>query len=180
MKSAQLFDIAGVSDENDEWYTPAWVFESLMVNFDLDPCSPGAPPSRVPAKRHLTKADNGLSATWQGCVWLNPPFSSKERWLKRMLEHDNGIALIPARTDSKWLQSCMESSQALLFLPGRLNFERASSATHGPTSHGRPPFGLLLAAYGDRMADALLDSKLVGVRAKVWKPTSSSVSESNE
>jgi hypothetical protein len=45
----------GIEDESDEWYTPAWVFRALGVEFDLDPCSPGAPPSSVPAKRHITK-----------------------------------------------------------------------------------------------------------------------------
>lgn len=59
MNSAALFDIAGVSNENDEWYTPSWFFRVLGVEFDLDPCSPGAPPSSVPARRHLTKVESG-------------------------------------------------------------------------------------------------------------------------
>ncbi len=80
MKSHALFETAGVSNENDEWYTPSWFFKALGVSFDLDPCSPGAPPSNVTAARHLTKADNGLSAQWSGHVWLNPPFSSKRDW----------------------------------------------------------------------------------------------------
>src|SRR5579859_2487232 len=74
--SEPMFDPAGISDESDEWYTPPWMFSALGVEFDLDPCSPGAPPSNVPAKQHLTKLDNGLQAGWHGSVWLNPPFSS--------------------------------------------------------------------------------------------------------
>lgn len=37
MKSAALFDIAGISNENDEWYTPSWMFAALSIEFDLDP-----------------------------------------------------------------------------------------------------------------------------------------------
>lgn len=165
-----MFDIAGVSNENDEWYTPSWMFRALRVEFDLDPCSPGAPPSSVPATHHLTKADNGLTAEWRGTVWLNPPFSSKRPWYERLVAHGNGIALMPARTETHDLQTYMSAAQALLFLRGRIYFERG----HRPGGNGvggtvtTPPFGIVLCAYGEAMADALLASELLGVRTKVW------------
>lgn len=168
MKSGALFDIAGVSHENDEWYTPSWLFRALNVEFDMDPCSPGAPPSSVPAKRHLTKADNGLTADWLGSIWLNPPFSSKRPWYERLVKHGNGIALMPARTETHDLQTYMSAADALLFLRGRIYFERG----HRPGANGggvttTPPFGIALCAYGAPMAAALLDSELMGVRASV-------------
>lgn len=163
-----LVEPAGISNENDEWYTPSWLFHALGVEFDLDPCSPGAPPSSVPAKRHLTKIDNGLAAEWHGSVWLNPPFSHKRAWYERLLAHANGIALMPARTETHDLQVYMQAAQALLFIRGRIYFERG----HRPGANGNgavttPPFGIVLCAYSDAMAAALLDSKLLGVRARV-------------
>lgn len=170
MKTAAMFDIAGVSNETDEWYTPSWMFRALSIEFDLDPCSPGAPPSSVPAKTHLTKADNGLTADWVGSVWLNPPFSSKRAWYDRMVVHGHGIALMPARTETHDLQSFMNAAQALLFLRGRIYFERGSrpggNGVDGVTTS--PPFGIVLCAYGEEMGDRLLNSKLLGVRTKVW------------
>lgn len=169
MKSEALFDIAGVSDETDEWYTPSWMFTAIAHDFDMDPCSPGVPPSSVPAKRHLTKAENGLTAEWSGSVWLNPPFSSKRQWYERMLDHGDGIALMPGRPETMDLQTYMNAAQALLFMRGRIYFERG----HRPGGNGTggvittPPFGIILCAYGDRMAEVLLKSKLLGVRAKV-------------
>lgn len=164
-----MFESAGISNENDEWYTPGWVFLAIGVEFDLDPCSPGAPPSSVPARRHLTKADNGLSATWAGSVWLNPPFSSKRKWYEKLVAHGDGIALMPARTETHDLQDYMQAASALLFLKGRIYFERGSkpgaNGLNGVTS--TPPFGIVLCAYGDRMADALINSELKGVRARV-------------
>jgi hypothetical protein len=165
-----MFDIAGVSNDTDEWYTPSWVFRALRMEFDLDPCSPGAPPSTVPAKRHLTKEDNGLAAEWLGSVWLNPPFSGKRAWYERMLMHANGIALLPARTETLDLQRYMSAADALLFLRGRIYFERGTrpggNGVGGVTTS--PPFGIVLCAYGEAMATALLDSDLLGVRAKVF------------
>lgn len=164
-----MFDSAGISDESDEWYTPSWLFEALDVEFDMDPCSPGVPPSCVPAARHLTKDDNGLAAKWTGRVWLNPPFSCKSLWYDRMLAHRNGISLMPSRTETHDLQAYMSAADALLFLRGRIYFERGSrpgaNANNGVTSS--PPFGIVLCAYGDDMAKALLESKLLGVRTKV-------------
>lgn len=126
------------------------------------------PPSSVPAKRHLTKIDNGLAAEWHGSVWLNPPFSHKRAWYERLLAHANGIALMPARTETHDLQVYMQAAQALLFIRGRIYFERG----HRPGANGNgavttPPFGIVLCAYSDAMAAALLDSKLLGVRARV-------------
>jgi hypothetical protein len=171
VKSAALFDIAGISHENDEWYTPSWMFRALSIEFDLDPCSPGSPPSSCPAKRHLTKADNGLTADWSGSVWVNPPFSGKRPWYDRLLIHGDGIALMPARPETHDLQTYMQAANAILFLRGRIYFERGSrpggNGTGGVTT--TPPFGIVLCAYGDRMAKALLDSRLLGVRMKVMQ-----------
>lgn len=179
MKSEALFDAAGISNENDEWYTPSWLFKALGVKFDLDPCSPGAPPSTVPAARHLTKAENGLTAEWSGSVWLNPPFSGKRPWYERMVKHGDGIALMPARTETNDLQVYMEAARALLFLKGRIYFERGSrpggNGVGGVTT--TPPFGIVLCAYGTHMAIALLNSGLLGVRSQVWRPMTQSAKE---
>jgi hypothetical protein len=163
-----MFERAGISNENDEWYSPSWFWPALGFVFDLDPCSPGAPPSTVPAKRHLTKEDNGLAAEWAGSVWLNPPFSSKRPWYERLVEHGNGIALMPNRTETHDLQTYMQAADALLFLRGRIYFERGHRP--GGNGHGStttPPFGIVLCAYGAELAAVLLSSKLLGVRAEV-------------
>lgn len=166
--SAVLFESAGISNENDEWYTPSWLFKALNVEFDLDPCSPGAPPSSVPAKRHLTKVENGLQAEWAGSVWLNPPFSSKRDWYERIVEHGNGIALMPARTETHDFQDYMNAANALLFMKGRIYFERGTRpGANGNGITTTPPFGIVLCAYGEKMAEFLLKSSLQGVRAKV-------------
>lgn len=116
--------------------------------------------------------ENGLEAEWSGSVWLNPPFSSKRQWYERLVEHGNGIALMPSRTETLDLQNYMSSADALLFLRGRIYFERG----HRPGANGNgatttPPFGIVLCAYGATLADALLRSQLLGVRAQVVHST---------
>lgn len=86
--------------QKDEWLTPPNIIRSLGV-FDLDPCSPINRPWDT-AINHLTILDDGLSKEWEGRVWLNPPYGNETRkWLKKLAEHGNGIALIFARTETK-------------------------------------------------------------------------------
>jgi len=162
-----LIDSAGVSEQNDEWYTPSWLFDAMGHTFDIDPCSPGSPPSTVTAKKHLTKEANGLNAEWSGSVWLNPPFSSKRLWYERLIEHGNGIALMPNRTETFDLQAYMQAADALLFMKGRIYFERGSRPG-GNTKRQTttPPFGIVLCAYGDEMKEVLLSSRIQGVRCE--------------
>lgn len=163
----QWLEPHGISIESDEWYTPSWVFEALAVEFDLDPCSPGAPPSTVPARKLFTKADNGLAREWSGSVWLNPPFSSKRAWYERLLAHGDGIALMPAKTETHDLQLYMGAADLLIFVKGRIYFERGSrpggNGVGGITT--TPPFGIVLCAYGGRMTEVLRGSRIQGMRA---------------
>lgn len=64
---------------SDEWYTPARVFHALGTVFDLDVAAPAGGAPHVPCRRYLTKADDGLTAPWSGCVWMNPPFGGAQR-----------------------------------------------------------------------------------------------------
>src|SRR2546423_1714623 len=81
-----------------EWYTPPWLFGALGLTFDLDPCSPVEGPV-TPAKRHLTRLDDGLVAPWEGRVWLNPPYGAElPKWIGRLADHGDGVALVLSRT----------------------------------------------------------------------------------
>lgn len=87
--------------KTDEWLTPPDILARLGM-FDLDPCAPVL--ARRPwsiAAHHFTVEDDGLSCEWHGRVWMNPPFGREAvKWMRRMKRHGNGIALIPARTET--------------------------------------------------------------------------------
>ena len=83
----------------NEWLTPPeWIH--ALGPFDLDPCAPIECPWPT-AARHYTMLDNGLMQPWEGFVWCNPPYGrSTAKWLQRMADHGNGIALTFARTET--------------------------------------------------------------------------------
>ncbi|WP_306017579.1 DNA N-6-adenine-methyltransferase [Oceanicaulis sp. MMSF_3324] len=143
---------------SDTWLTPPALLDALGP-FDLDPCTPPDMPWRTAAHRY-TPADDGLACDWFGRVWLNPPYGrAVGDWLARMAAHDQGTALIFARTETEaFFRHVWEGASALLFLEGRLHFhtgdgERASANAGAPS---------VLAAYGADDVDRLAASGLAG------------------
>lgn len=142
---------------SDDWYTPPAYFEALGLTFDLDPCSPG-PGHWVPARAVLTKANDGLSQPWRGMVFMNPPFGGRNGqvpWLRRFIEHGNGIAIVAARTSAAWFQDIVPSAHAMLFPRGKTKFIRPDG------SIGKSPgTGIVMLAMGTVPCGALKESGL--------------------
>ena len=111
-------------NESIEWYTPREIFTGLNLEFDLDPCSPGADTVPwVPALRHLTRAEDGLNAHWEGRVWMNPPYGTDtQKWFRHLALAGNGIGLVFARTDTRWFHEFAPSADAICFIKGRIQF----------------------------------------------------------
>jgi hypothetical protein len=100
---------------SSEWFTPPSIFEVLGLEFDLDPCSPG------PGHWIYTVEDDGLAQPWDGLVFMNPPFGGRNGhvpWLKRFLEHGNGIAIVRAYTSSAWFNENAVRAELMLFPRG--------------------------------------------------------------
>ena len=136
-----------------EWYTPKWIFDELAIAFDLDPCSPHDMESEVPAKVKYTIFDDGLSQDWGGTVWLNPPYGkSTPFWIRRMIDHNDGIALVFSRTDAAWCQEAMKSCTSMLFLSGRIQFIAGKENQH---KKSRSAAGTVMFAFGDESSEAL-------------------------
>lgn len=141
----------------DEWLTPQYIVQALG-EFDLDPCSPINRPWNT-AKKHYTVLDNGLVQPWEGRVWMNPPYGNQTTlWMQKMAEHNNGIALIFARTETKsYFPWVWNYGHSFMFLQGRLSFHHVDG-TKGDTA-GSPS---VLIAYGANNTEALKRSGLKG------------------
>jgi len=155
---------ASHSGGTDEWLTPPAIIDALRP-FDLDPCAPVKRPWET-AAHHFTIEDDGLSRPWEGRVWLNPPYGNETgKWLARLADHGNGIALIYARTETKtFFDHVWSRADALLFLKGRLSFHRHDGSI-GPN----PGAASVLIAYGKANAACLAVCKLPGVYVVGWR-----------
>jgi hypothetical protein len=147
-----LFPMPQESRTSDDYWTPKWVFDALGIDFDLDvACPPGGPPF-TPARAWYTQETDGLASPWDGRVWMNPPFSNANPWVKKFINHKNGIALTVVGK-SAWCDTLWDTADGILILPRSMKFEQG--AIFLPT---------MLSAYGKECLEALKKSNIGRVR----------------
>lgn len=139
------------------WLTPPDILAKLGT-FDLDPCAAPSPRPWATAKRHIELPECGLSTTWHGRVWCNPPFGSEaEPFIRRMADHGNGIALLPARTETAlWFDHVWGRASGVLFLRSRPHFH-SPDGQRAKFNSGAP---IALIAYSETDALVLRDCGL--------------------
>ena len=139
------------------WLTPPEIVRALG-HFDLDPCSEEVMPWKI-ADHKFTEKDDALSQQWFGRVFMNPPYGPKlGKFLGKLSEYGNGIALVFARTETRaFFDHVWPKADAIMFLKGRVKFYRPDG-TQGQSS-GSPS---CLIAYGEENVKALYDSGLEG------------------
>jgi hypothetical protein len=141
----------------DSWITPKNIIDALGP-FNLDPCQ-CTPQPWACAENAFTVDQDGLSRTWYGRVWLNPPYSEAWKWMERLADHDRGTALIFARTETEgFVQQVWKRATAVMFLHGRLFFHKPD----GSRAKGNSGGPSCLVAYGHEDARRLKTSGLAG------------------
>ena len=120
------------SSDTPEHYTPTEILQAVVAclgTIDLDPCSNSHDAPNVPATRHYTAADDGLSQFWHGKVFMNPPYGREiAKWVDKLVtEYEaermtEAIALVPARTDTDWWDRLVNGYRLICFVHGRLTF----------------------------------------------------------
>lgn len=150
----------GGKSATDEWYTPPYIIKPLG-SFDLDPATcEKAISINQSAKNYYTVEDNGLHKEWFGRVWLNPPYSNPliKQFIKKLSDHNNGIALVSNRCASAWFQDyVLSKAHSILFLRKRISFFNEKGVLVG-----RPGCGSVLIAYGEQNTTSLSYSGLEG------------------
>ena len=127
-----------------EWLTPlSIIIATLLVlkRIDLDPCSNTGTPN-IPARKHFTVADDGLTRPWSGRLYVNPPYGREigpwVRRLKSQYERGNvcqAIALLPSRTETAWFRA-QSLDQIGLPSNGAIQFNGRQCATLEVRKHG--------------------------------------------
>ena len=138
--------------------TPRWIIDALGP-FDLDPCAAYPRPWDCARRNWPEFSHDGLSGTWEGFVWLNPPFHRYRvaAWIEKLAAHNHGIALLHARTETAWFKPVWRSASALLFLDRRLTFCKpdgtpCTTLRGEPANSGAPP---VLVAFGKEAKERL-------------------------
>ena len=132
--------------ESDEAYTidsDAYPVIRLVTDFfggiGLDPTA--NPQKTIPARHHMTKADNSLDKSWKGKggVYMNPPYSCADVFVQKMVEEylqghvPGAISLLLSTTvcSKKTGPLVQETASAQCWIHGRLRFRYGTEARMG-------------------------------------------------
>lgn len=88
----------------DTWGTPREAFRELHAEFGFTVDAAALSHNAKPA-RYWSPREDGLRQPWDGeRVWLNPPYSNLEPWLRKAAERRAEVAvlLLPVRTGTDW------------------------------------------------------------------------------
>lgn len=149
------------SSKDDRWYTPVPIVEAARIvlgPIDLDPASDLFGNSRVRAARFYTEHDDGLSQTWAGIIFLNPPGgvqvdprgTSKKTvsrpglfWRELMTTRDAGrlshaiyVAFSLEQISNTQAKGCASCADFTVCIPSkRLRFDRPGGLPGAAPSH---------------------------------------------
>lgn len=129
IRTTHVSHATGVS----EWYTPEEYITAarvVMGSIDVDPASSEIANRTVRAERYYTKEEDGLKQSWNGNVWLNPPYSQPvvsnfcnllvEKY--RQKEVKQACVFLNNATDTIFIQNLFRYCQAICLVKGRVAF----------------------------------------------------------
>ncbi len=134
---------AMTSSKSDEWFTPPEYMAAarkVLGAIDLDPASCKAANKVIKAERFYNT--DGLSKTWKGRVWLNPPYGDEgPRFVAKLLKEfkegrvSEALLLINSHcTDAKWFRPladylmCFTNHRTPFWTPDK---DEVGGSTHG-------------------------------------------------
>lgn len=149
--------------KNDKLRTPDYIIRALG-KIDLDPCA-GEFTNIGKFNWRGGRSENGLENDWFGFVYCNPPFSEKERWIEKMIQHNNGILILPERGSSPWFGPLAEACGKYFVIGKKINFDGGSSSNN---------VGSVLFPFGREAVKRIERSELPGhfVSVTWFKPRS--------
>ena len=150
---------------NNEWYTPSEYIESaraVMGSIDLDPATSDIANETVRANEIYTSETNGLSHSWNGNVWLNPPYSSElivqfaDKLIHELENINQAIVLVNNATETEWFSKLIAHTSCVCFPRSRVKFYMPDGKI------GAPLQGQAILYFGTRIAEFIKEFRVKG------------------
>jgi hypothetical protein len=102
----------------DSFRTDMWILEMFQGWFDPCPFDP-------------RWATDGLALEWPNRTFINPPYSSPMRWIKKAIEHNKEgktiVLLLKHDSSTKWWSLLHEAGCRFMPIMGRLKYQTGKS-----------------------------------------------------
>jgi len=132
---------------DEESYTPPIYLDAalrVMGSIDTDPASNPMAQENVKANKYYTLENDGLKEenTWDGNVWMNPPYTARviNKFIEKVIDQkENGICkqaivLTNNNTDTTWFHAMLDAGASVCFTRGRINFLKRDGSKSSPTN----------------------------------------------
>ncbi|MFW6003416.1 MAG: DNA N-6-adenine-methyltransferase, partial [Halanaeroarchaeum sp.] len=115
--------------QSDEKATPRSFFDPIadaIGGFDVDAAA-GAEKEPL-ATESYTIEDDGLNQEWHGDIWVNPPFSTMDPWVDKILSElatervDTVVLLCKSDNSTNWWQKAAGAAEIVTAIDHRLSF----------------------------------------------------------
>lgn len=119
----------------DDYWTPDGVFDVLAAEYGPFTLDVAASSENTRAPRYYTVATNGLTQSWEGRVWCNPPYGAIPEksdgllsWIERAITSTSTgtartvVILAPCYTESRWYSKAIAHAHEIVHIRGRLVF----------------------------------------------------------
>ena len=136
-ESVNLIDVH-LSSKQMDWATPESFLEYLEKEFDWMPTlDVAASELNAKAPRFFTEDDNALKRSWEGDIWMNPPYGRNiHKWVQKCGQEINSpfsdvksiMALVPARVETMWFHDhVVPHAHTIYLIRGRFRFVNSGS-----------------------------------------------------
>lgn len=153
------FDLELEQVGDGDYYTNAKIIEAAratMGHIDLDPASCIQANTVVKADQFFSALEDGLTQSWHGRIWLNPPFGQWDQWCPKLIDQlqmgniSQACVLVPARAaTAKQVHPVVRRADAVFLPNGRIPFWGPKAGT---PDEGHPIF--YIGANVDRFVEA--------------------------
>lgn len=132
-----MINKAMFTSKTDLWATPQDLFDKLdaTFHFTLDAC---ALPENAKCAKYFTPEQNALEQTWEGTVFMNPPYGADiAKWVRKAFDESQKgarvVCLLPARTDTKWWHKFCTQGH-VWYIKGRIKFGGSKNSAPFPSA----------------------------------------------
>ena len=149
---------------NQEHYSPTRFVESarsVMGTIDLDPASNEIANSWIKASKIYTKENCGLSKTWVGNLWVNPPYDAKtlKLFVDKLVESKvQAVVLTNNNTETTAGQRLLEWCDSICLVNKRVRFIKPDG-----TENKTPLQGQIIYYKGNNCSKFFLEFSKHGV-----------------
>ncbi len=104
---------------NDNYKTDDWIMELFGDWFDPCPLNP-------------TPETDGLLIDWKNKTFVNPPYSTPLKWVRKAIEENNKgktiVMLLRVDTSTTWFAELNQAKAKILWINGRLKHHTGKPA----------------------------------------------------